>query len=130
MNTPQKRRNTPSKKRVLSFMKEHNEAVSHDMLEQALGSEMNRVTIYRILNSFEEDGIVHKIVSDEGIAHFALCSDCDHHHEQHNHIHFRCTQCQTIECLHENLDLKVPHGYTVSDANLMVSGVCVQCNGR
>lgn len=112
----------------MAYLQSKNEAVSHEMIQHALDGEMNRVTIYRILKSFEEDGIVHKVMSDDGVLHFALCNDCDHDHShQHNHIHFRCTQCNTVECLDEKVSLNLPDGYKVSETNLLVKGYCAQC---
>lgn len=125
------RRNTPSKKLILEFLQEAQEALSHEMIEASLGSKMNRVTIYRILNAFEEDGIVHKVVSDNGVTHYALCSsNCEttqHHEHLHNHIHFRCEECKSLICMNENVDLKVPKGYLIKSTNLTVSGICPQC---
>ncbi len=123
------RRQTKSQKLVLDFFNENDQAISHEMLEKALGDKMNRVTIYRILNRFEEDGIVHKIVSRDGVAHFARCeSDCNHDHHRDNHIHFRCTQCDTISCMEQTVALSLPSSYTVENTNFLVSGVCPKCN--
>jgi Fur family ferric uptake transcriptional regulator len=126
-----RRRNTPSKSLILKYLQEAKEAVSHEMIEASVGEKMNRVTIYRILNAFEEDGIVHKVVSDNGVAHYALCANnCDHthnHNHLHNHIHFRCEKCNSLTCMDESVDLKVPKGYQIKSTNLTVSGVCPDC---
>ena len=71
-----KRRNTPAKNEVLMLLKNSASAQSQDMIEEQMNGKMDRVTIYRILNSFYEDGIVHRITSDEGKHYYALCNTC------------------------------------------------------
>lgn len=125
------RRHTRSQKMILDFFHEKDQAVSHEMLEKALGESMNRVTIYRILNRFEEDGIIHKIVSRDGVAHFARCSsNCDHNQHTDDHIHFRCKACDTITCMDETVSLAFPSAYTVENTNFLVSGTCPKCNEK
>ncbi|WP_435524357.1 Fur family transcriptional regulator [Chryseobacterium indoltheticum] len=60
---------------------------------------MTGATIYRVLNRFCEDGILHRIVAEDGKQYFAVCIKCDEKKLTDHHFHFRCTQCETIECL-------------------------------
>ncbi len=125
-----KKRQTPGKKKVLEFFKLHEQAISHDMLEAGLNGAMDRVTIYRILKSFEEDGIVHRIMGENGRAYYALCNSCEteHHHEhQHNHLHFHCTSCDTLSCLEQEIHIPIPSGYEVKNLQLTATGVCAKC---
>lgn len=122
-----KKRNTPSKNEVLAVLKAHKTAMSQDELEKILKDKMDRVTIYRILYSFCDDGILHKVMSDEGKTYFALCHDCQQGHHHDSHFHFRCTSCNTIECLNATLSLNLPLNYVQKEVNLMVSGLCAKC---
>ena len=71
--------------------------MSQDAIERQMG-EVDRATIYRILNRFCADGVVHKVVADDGKQYFAICVKCDEENKlPDNHYHFRCTNCQTIE---------------------------------
>jgi Fur family ferric uptake transcriptional regulator len=121
-----KKRQTASKTKVLNFFQQNNQAMSHDMIEVDLKGEMDRVTIYRILKSFEEDGLIHRIVGENGKAYYALCQGCKSHHA-HNHVHFHCTSCDKVECLHEEILVPIPAGYTVSSLQLIATGVCLSC---
>jgi Fe2+ or Zn2+ uptake regulation protein len=126
METPKKKRQTAAKKKVLSEFKLHNKAISHDILEQNLTGEMDRVTIYRILKSFEEDGVIHKIMGENGKAYYALCHNCSSHHT-HNHLHFQCNQCESITCINQDLHIPIPVGYQVQNLQLIASGICDIC---
>ncbi|RNI33256.1 transcriptional repressor [Rufibacter immobilis] len=123
-----KRRNTPSQQAILAMLNATNSALSQDQIEQKLKGEVDRVTIYRVLNRFCEDGMAHRIVSDEGKFYFALCRTCEHHHHTHDHFHFRCLGCQRVECLPEQVSLSLPNGYQVAQVNCWVSGYCAGCN--
>lgn len=123
-----KRRNTPAKTEVLSMFENTDVALSQDMIEQKMAGSIDRVTIYRILNSFYEDGIIHRITSDEGKHYYALCATCKHEEHHHNHFHFRCLNCQNVECLKQETDIRLPKGYVMEDANLMISGYCKRCS--
>ena len=68
-----KRRNTPAKNAILTLLNQAGTALSQDMIEEKVKGEMDRVTIYRVLNSFCEDGITHKVLADDGKYYFALC---------------------------------------------------------
>lgn len=120
-----KRRNTPAKEAVLNVLKHEGIAMSQDAIEQKLTIDVNRVTIYRILNRFCEDGIIHKVVAENGKQYFAL--DSNTQDTEHQHFHFKCTICDTIECLPNEIKVTVPDGYRVENVNSIITGVCKKC---
>ncbi|MFZ4260468.1 Fur family transcriptional regulator [Sphingobacterium sp. HJSM2_6] len=124
-----KRRNTASKDAVLDLLIKNRKAMSHIAIEQGLAIEMDRATIYRILNRFCDDGLVHRIVAEDGKQYFAVCMKCDENSFTDNHFHFRCKTCQTIECLMEAVHFSVPTGYEVESVNCVLTGVCRDCVG-
>jgi len=123
-----KRRNTPTKEAVLDLLANTGKAMSRDAIEQKLNVEIDRATIYRVLNRFCEDGMVHKIVAEDGKQYFAVCIKCDEKAMPVNHFHFRCTNCKTIECLPEAVHFSVPNGYNVESVNCVLTGNCKDCS--
>lgn len=123
-----KRRNTPAKQAVLDILKLSERALSQEDIEKEVKGSMDRVTVYRVLNSFCEDGYVHKILSDDGKHYFAICLNCQEKKHSHNHFHFRCLKCQKVECLKEEVKLQLPAGYQLENANCLVTGYCADCS--
>lgn len=123
-----KRRNTPSKEAVLDLLIRSGKAMSRDVIEEKIDVEIDRATIYRVLNRFCEDGIIHKIVAEDGKQYFAACMKCDENSFKDNHFHFRCKNCQTIECLTESVHFSVPAGYHVDSVNCVLTGICKDCS--
>lgn len=121
------RRSTKSKEAVLNILRENGTAMSHEMLE-AETEGYNRATIYRILNRFREDGIVHRIVGMDGKQYFAVCLSCDHDRHVHRHLHFQCTSCETVECLPYEPTIALPAGYALQEFHGLVTGLCAACN--
>ena len=126
--TEMKRRNTPSKDAVLYLLISAGKAMSRDAIEQKIDVEIDRATIYRVLNRFCEDGLAHKVVAEDGKQYFAVCMKCDENSFTDNHFHFRCTNCQTMECLPEAVHFSVPDGYNVESVNCVLVGVCKDCS--
>lgn len=122
------RRNTPSKEAVLNTLTESGKAMSQDEIEQQISIDINRATIYRILNRFCEDGIIHRIVAENGKQYFALYSNSKEVKQAKDHYHFRCTNCETIECLHIAVNLSIPDGYLVQGMNCVLTGLCKKCS--
>lgn len=105
-------------------------AVSQPDLEKKLGGEVDRVTLYRTLSTFEEKGILHKIIDGAGTANFAIChSNCTSHHHHDEHLHFNCTQCKKVYCLDIKIpSTTIPKNFTMESIQLMASGICENCN--
>jgi len=120
---------TQKRKDVLSLFYQHSHALSSKMIEQNFSS-FDRVTLYRLLNSFEEKGLIHKVMSSDGENFYAKCQSCKHQEHQDDHIHFHCTACKKIYCLDEisHTDIKVPTGFTTQAINLAVYGNCKACS--
>jgi len=124
-----KRRNTATKEAVLSVLTSKRRAMSQDAIVKQMDVDADRATVYRILNRFCEDGIVHKIVADDGKQYFAVCARRgDDVAVPGNHFHFRCTKCETIECLPTPVEYSVPKDYTVQQMNCVLIGVCKDCS--
>lgn len=115
---------------VLGVLSTRRSATSQPDLEEVLGNEVDRVTLYRTLKTFEEKGLIHKVIDSHGTANYALCgSACSEHEHHDNHVHFNCTACFNVYCfdqLHVP-DLKMPAGFTVGTVNLIVYGICADC---
>lgn len=112
---------------VLEFFIRQNKTLSFKDLEDEF-KDSDRVTLYRTLNSFTENGLIHKIPDDSGFATYGLCHDtCSSEDHKHDHMHFKCNECGTIECLDQHIpSISVP-GYKVTEANLILKGVCNNC---
>ena len=121
------RRNTQTKEAVLDILTKTGKAMSRDAIQNKVNSDINRATIYRILNRFYEDGIVHRVVADDGKQYFAVCVNCDDEVLKGHHFHFRCTKCQTIECMPIPVNFSIPKGYQVEGVNCVLSGLCMDC---
>lgn len=113
---------------VLDFFLRQNRTLSFKDLENEF-TESDRVTLYRTLSSFTENGVLHKIPDDSGFATYGLCHDtCDSEDHKHDHMHFKCNECGTIECLELHVPtVKIP-GYQVKEANLILKGICKICS--
>lgn len=122
------KRNTKTKEMVMNVLNDSTSALCHEDIEKNLSGKMDRVTIYRILQGFCNDGKVHKILGDNGKTYYALCNCCSAGNHQDNHIHFRCIGCETISCLNETVVPPVlPKGYRVSGFSFLISGYCPNC---
>ena len=121
---------TPHRLRVLDTITHKHAAISQPDLEKILGKHVDRVTLYRILASFEEKGIVHKIFDLNGTATYAICSDgCSesHHHDQH--VHFICSICNSVFCLEETTAprISLPPNFTLHALAINAVGLCENC---
>ncbi len=123
-----KRRNTPAKEAVLNLLTNKAKAMSQDSIEKNINIDIDRATIYRVLNRFCEDGILHRIVAEDGKQYFAVCIKCDEKKLTDHHFHFRCTKCETIECLPIEVQFSLEKGYSVESVNCILTGVCKDCN--
>jgi Fur family ferric uptake transcriptional regulator len=118
--------------RVLSMMSSKNTATSQPDLENLM-HDVDRVTLYRILNVFEEKGIIHKVFDLNGTANYAICnSKCEEHNHQDEHLHFNCTVCNNVYCLNDlNLpSINLPAGFKAENFTLYASGLCPKCGKK
>lgn len=116
---------------LLSHLLSHDIAISQPELEKEFKSISDRVTIYRALSSFEENGIVHKVIDLNGTARYALCSSskCNGHKHFDEHVHFHCIDCGDVFCLEE---IEIPHiqlpsTLIIQKSNLNIQGICEKC---
>lgn len=107
-------------------------ALAHSDIERELEKDHDRVTLYRTLNTFEDTGITHKVMGEDGVAKYALCDECNEHHHHDDHIHFDCSQCHKTYCLDNGYTPKLvlPEGYVLEEHKVTVKGICTYCNQK
>ena len=115
---------------VLDILSHRDSATSQPYLEQVIGKDIDRVTLYRVLKAFEEKGIIHKVLDNQGTANYAVCSgSCTEHAHHDEHVHFNCNKCLRVFCLDtvKIPALKTPAGFQVDHLNLIATGLCASC---
>ena len=121
---------TDARLRVLALLAARNFATSQPDLEELI-NDVDRATLYRILNVFEEKGIIHKVFDLNGTANYALCNDtCEEHHHHDEHLHFNCIVCNNVYCLND-MDipqLSLPAGFQPLNFSLSATGVFPKCS--
>ncbi len=124
-------RKTSGRLSVLRCFLEYGKALSHGEVQDLVGKKVDRVTLYRILQSFEEKGLLHKVPDDQVSVKYALCDhlhNVDHAHSD-NHAHFKCNSCGDTVCLEESAipNIPTPKGFRVNESFLLLGGLCDQC---
>lgn len=120
-------RRTPARLALLQVLSGASRAMSHADIETALASPIDRVTLYRSLDSFVEAGLVQKQVGADRISRFALVDGVDHG----AHAHFRCDDCGTLYCLPQKPPrvTQLPAGFAAEGTVLQIHGHCPDCAG-
>ncbi|MFC5284739.1 Fur family transcriptional regulator [Pedobacter alpinus] len=116
--------------KVLETLSSTEFASSQPFLEKTLGKTVDRVTLYRVLKSFENNGIIHKIIDDNGTANYAICkSDCNSVKHNHNHVHFICAICNKIYCLSNAplIEYDFSDEFEIETIEVITRGKCKNC---
>jgi Fur family ferric uptake transcriptional regulator len=121
---------TGSRKTILEIFLSGVGAVAHADIEKYAGEKIDRVTVYRTLQSFMEKGIIHTIPSVDNSIRYALCKDdCTEGHHHDNHVHFLCSECSKTICLDSVVipEVKLPRGFKPLERQMIVTGICIEC---
>ncbi|TYA78381.1 Fur family transcriptional regulator [Seonamhaeicola marinus] len=121
-------RQTKQVKRIVEIFDKKNKAISVADLVKMLTAEMNKTTVYRILDKLMEDGIVHSFIGKGGLKWYAKCQSCSC--EKHNdiHPHFQCKSCGVVKCLPTSFEIPQAKGFKVESASLLLVGECDVCS--
>lgn len=121
---------TRGRLRVLAVLQGARQPLCHAEVETQLGAEgeavIERVTLYRILDSLVACGLALKAVDTRGVFRFSAAGT-QHRHE--GHVHFRCTDCGGVFCLEAvpPQPPKLPRGFRLAEIELDVRGTCAAC---
>lgn len=122
---------TRGRVRVLDALHGARQPLSHAEMESLLDGEadaaLDRVTLYRILDSLVACGLALKAVDTRGVFRFSAAGAQRQHA---NHIHFRCTGCGGVFCLKAEPPPppKLPRGFRLNEVAYDVRGLCAGCS--
>jgi len=125
-----KLRRTPIRIKVLSIFKSASKALTHEDIERKF-DKLDRITLYRTLRAFEENGLIHKIPNSGPNPLYAICAeDCNHIEHNDEHGHFHCLECGKTFCM-EDVEIpaiRLPDGFKASQRHLVMEGMCSDCS--
>lgn len=113
---------------VLRILLNSEDPMTHEEVSAHLSfSLINRVTVYRVLESFLHAGIVHRVEAGGRVWRFAVCGRM---HQGHCHPHFICRECGRIECLADCPMPAIPQlvpPHTIEEQEVYLRGLCPEC---
>ena len=123
-------RQTPGRRAVLAAVSGKGYALTGAEIEQEIGADTDRITLYRTLKSFEQSGLIHRVIDDTDVLRYAACSiECSAQAHFDNHVHFKCGTCQHTYCLSQVAipAVQLPGGFQAERRDFLLSGVCQFC---
>ena len=120
-------RKTKYLEQVLQAFRQSSDALSAGMLLDALANEINKSTVYRMLQKLEDDGVIHSFQTMDQIRFYALCKGCSSGRHVDTHAHFQCTSCKRVSCVSEEIVLPTPGRARITSAQVLLTGQCESC---
>ncbi len=119
---------TPIRVELLILLEKQDSALPYSDIQQQL-KKYDRVTLYRTINVLMDSGIVHKASTSDDEIYYALCSqNCSKKCHKHEHIHFKCKQCNEVLCIdvEQVMTIAIPD-YQIDEVSIEASGLCKKC---
>ena len=118
--------------RVLDLLSSAGRPLSHGDVVIALslvpGPTMDRVTLYRVLDSLVVNGLVLRAVDANGVFRYSGAQARGRHA---GHVHFHCLDCGGMFCLEAKPPAppRLPSGFRLREVEYDVRGTCPDCAG-
>jgi Fur family ferric uptake transcriptional regulator len=106
----------------------HGSAMRHSAIQKQM-QPIDRVTLYRTLESLLEKGIIHKAFQENNEIYYAICGEsCSTNTHKHDHAHFKCMKCNIVSCLEldEAIKIALP-SYEINKVSIHMEGMCDLC---
>ena len=122
---------TPNRQRVLEVIGNNSSPLSAQQIFETLNrtDNINRVTVYRILDLLVDKGLVDRINGGGRSFVYGLAPNENHP----AHPHFFCKSCGNLECLNpQSLNVDLQHmqrtfAGLIENVEVRVDGVCKNC---
>ena len=121
-------KSTPGRRAVLQVLEKASSPLSPEQIHAKVGSEVcDRTTVYRILESLGEAGLVQRVILGGKTLYL-------HEESNHHHHHIVCRKCRATVCLDEclisPLEKKAKQlGFHDIRHSLQLTGLCSKCSG-
>ena len=124
---------TSFRKQLLIFFQSSSSSLTVKKIIKKFASSVDKVSIYRALNSFEKSGLIHKVPDKNNLLRYSLCSsECGPGKHSHDHAHLLCSICDETFCLDDFLlpNIKTHNGYVINNYKIILEGSCLSCQGK
>lgn len=118
---------TPARIAALQFFESQEKPIDSFSLVETLANQgVDRVTAFRIVNTFVEKGLLRKVQFLEDKTRYELANRGDHHH-------FICRSCGVIQDIEDTVvpnfvnKLQSKYGFVVTNHSLEFFGTCKKC---
>lgn len=112
---------------VFAVLLAAHEALSHHDVERRLARrhDIDRVTLYRVLEWLTAQGLAHKVAGEDRVWRFSAAGQ----RESGTHAHFQCSDCGRVICLDEARvpAIALPTGFRRREVEVTVRGTCDAC---
>jgi Fur family ferric uptake transcriptional regulator len=127
-------RRTPMRVDVMNILAREGQPLSASQILERFADGIDKVTLYRTLNTLTQKKLLHRVRGDDQIWRYGMGNPKGT--ARHEHAHFVCDECGTVECLSDN---PVPEkkvvkksgvrpGYRVEYSEVLVHGTCPDCS--
>ena len=123
-------RNTAFRKKLLKLFQDSDSSLTVENIKDKIGKKNDKVTIYRALNTFEKNGLIHKVPDRNNLSRYALCNtECNPSNHIHHHAHFICESCHNTLCIEETVFPKIKKikKFRFKRIELIIQGSCPKC---
>jgi Fur family transcriptional regulator, ferric uptake regulator len=114
---------------ILKLFYQASEPLSQNQIARRLdGRHLDKVTIYRTLESLVKSGLVHKAFISKRASYYELAHNCS---QNQCHPHFICTNCGETFCLKDAflpLIKGLKKGFVIQRQQVRIEGLCSLCS--
>ena len=130
-------RRTPVRAGVLEVLANSAGPLAVPQILEQLPAHTDAVTVYRTLNTFTRKRLVHRVHGEDRTWRYALSGGGGGplRSPAHQHPHFVCDECGTVECLEASSipksfvpSLRVGSRYAVRYPEVVLHGLCPKCH--
>ena len=121
-------RKTKTVKIILDLFDKRDNAYSVVELVSIFSNEMNKTTVYRILDRLEYSGLLHSFLDKDGLKRYAKESSIINTSKKNtDHPHFVCDDCGISSCLPLEVNIPSIPNFKINNSEHLYTGQCNDC---